>query len=56
VAQDVKRARLDPGGLAMLAEPRGESLWVDRATELVGKDQVLVGVGVAGEVPLEQRR
>jgi hypothetical protein len=54
VAQDMKGARWDPGRLAVLAEPFGEALRMDRRAELIGEDEILVSVGVTGEVSLEQ--
>jgi hypothetical protein len=53
VAQDVKGAGRDPGRLAVLPEPLGEPLRMDRVPKLVGEDQVAVPVGIEGEVALE---
>lgn len=54
VAQDVKRPGRDSGGLALPAEPLGQPLRMDRGAERVGEDEILVDVGSAREVSLEQ--
>jgi hypothetical protein len=49
MSEDVKAPSGDPGGLAVAPEPLGEPLRVNRAAELVGKDEILVDVGIAAK-------
>jgi hypothetical protein len=56
VPQDVQRARLETGSLALAAKRLSEPLRVNRAAERVEEHDVVVDVGVAGERPLEQLR
>ena len=53
VSEDVQRPGRNPGRLAVLLEPLREVLRLNRATELIGKHEVLVVIGIRGEVPLE---
>jgi hypothetical protein len=56
VTESVKRPGRDAGGLAVLPEPCGEPLRVDRPADPVGEHEVAVAVGRTGEVAFEQLR
>ncbi len=51
--EDVKGPGGDPGRFAVLAEPLSEPLRMYRAAKLVGKDEILVDIGVARQGALE---
>ena len=56
VAQDVHRADRDIGRLAVADEPVGDSLGVDRSSDLIAEDEIVVLVGVTGHGALDGLR
>jgi hypothetical protein len=48
MSEDVKAAGGNPSPFAVLPEPLRQPLGMDRAAELIGKDEV--AVGVSGEL------
>jgi hypothetical protein len=55
-AQDVQRAGWDSRSLPVTHEPFAEALRIDRCAQLVGEDQVVISVGIDGEVAFKHLR